>query len=83
MVASSTINKSLTRKNLSGAEKKKAKLLRECNATLTMLSSEDPLVTQEKAQSTYIFKNYFIEVDLILKYIFGDSKRCFEIDWNF
>lgn len=50
MVASSTI-KNVCRKNLSGAEKKKAKLRREFTQNLAMLAPEDPSLAVEKANS--------------------------------
>lgn len=50
MVASSTV-KPVRKKTLSGAEKKKAKLKRDLNAALSILSPEDEAQAEEKTNS--------------------------------
>lgn len=59
MIASSTI-KSLSRRGLTGPEKKKAKLCKEFNSTMALLLPEEPQLIQEKAQSNKIISFFFI-----------------------
>ncbi|KAF5275263.1 hypothetical protein FQA39_LY06923 [Lamprigera yunnana] len=73
MVASSTIKtNNANRKSLSASEKKRVKLRREYLANLTMLSPDDPVLLQEKAQ--HYAQAYF---DKVRDHLQPEKYECF------